>query len=276
MKRSTKATLVAGTALAILVPAVAVSADLVTGRGPGGGRGDGNGPGNGTGICTGQGSATMRGPGMGGMRGPGRTVDGATGRTSTGAGAGAGVEIVAAQLDALAPATLSAEEIAGLQYMVEEEQLAHDVYTLLADRWGTPVFDRIASAETAHAELVRLLLDRYDLDDPTVDHVAGQFDDPELQALYDALAEQGTASLVDALRVGATIEDRDIADLRDRASEAPDVALVYDHLERGSRNHLRAFARQLDAAGAEFTPVHLTQAEYDAIVSAGPERGPVG
>lgn len=58
---------------------------------------------------------------------------------------------------AILPA-LSAEEIAGLYYMREEEKLAHDVYLNLYDRWGAQVFANIAESETAHTEAVRQLI----------------------------------------------------------------------------------------------------------------------
>ncbi|MDH4364740.1 MAG: DUF2202 domain-containing protein, partial [Acidimicrobiia bacterium] len=48
---------------------------------------------------------------------------------------------------------------------------------------------------------------------------------------------RGSGALVDALTVGATIEDLDIADLRARATDTPAIALVYANLERGSPNH---------------------------------------
>ena len=48
---------------------------------------------------------------------------------------------------------------------------------------------------------------------------------------------------------------------------------MYRDLERGSRNHLRAFARQIERQGAKFNPTHLTKAEYDAIVSGAIETG---
>lgn len=73
--------------------------------------------------------------------------------------------------------------------------------------------------------------------------------------------------------VGALIEDLDIADLQARASDDPSVALVFSNLEKGSRNHLRAFIGQLDANGETYTPSHISQADFDAIVSSPTERG---
>lgn len=179
-------------------------------------------------------------------------------------------------LDAIPEQQLSATDEAGLVYMREEEKLALDVYTALGAKWGVGIFSNIAKAEQTHTDAVKALLDRYGIADPTAGKGAGEFTDPHIQALYDELVKQGDTSLVDALTVGASIEDLDIADLQARASGAPDIQLVYDNLKKGSRNHLRAFVKQLDRNGASYTPTHISQAEYDQIVNSGVERGSAG
>lgn len=121
-----------------------------------------------------------------------------------------------------------------------------------------------------------MLLERYGIADPAAGKAVGDFTDPVLQGLYDQLVAAGSESLVAALSVGAEIEELDIVDLRDRATEAADIALVYSNLERGSRNHLRAFTRQLANNDATYTPTHLSQVDYDAIVSGDMEQGAGG
>jgi len=178
------------------------------------------------------------------------------------------------QLDALPKGDPSPEEIAGLVRMREEELLARDVYEVLGDRWGTRVFANISTAEQTHTDAVAALLDRYEILDPARGHQPGSFVDADLQRLYGTLVGQGNGSLVAALTVGATVEDLDLADLAARASDLPDIDWVYENLARGSRNHLRAFVRQLDRNGATYTPTHITVAEFDAIIAGGTERGP--
>jgi hypothetical protein len=180
------------------------------------------------------------------------------------------------QLDAMPVSDLTADEAAGLTKMREEELLAHDAYTALGAVWDVRAFDNIATSEQTHTEAVLALLDRHALPDPAADHIAGEFSDPTLQALYTDLVARGAASVVDALTVGATIEDLDIADLQSLATETADVALVYENLERGSRNHMRAFTRQLTQRDATYSPAYISPAEYDAIVSSGTERGSAG
>jgi hypothetical protein len=104
---------------------------------------------------------------------------------------------------------------------------------------------------------------------------AGEFVDEELQALYDQLVDQGSQSLVEALKVGAAIEEIDILDLEAYLSqtENADIQRVYESLVRGSRNHLRAFVSSLERQGVEYERTYLSPEAYDEIVNSGTERG---
>lgn len=172
-----------------------------------------------------------------------------------------------------ATGSLDADTAAGLLWMREEEKLARDVYLALADLWDVRVFSNIARSEQSHMDALATLLDRYGLEDPVGGNPAGVFSDPQIQALHDDLLARGRTSLVEALAVGATIEDLDIVDLRERASDIADIARVYDNLEMGSANHLRAFVTNLERRGASYTPAYLSQAEFDAIISSPRGRG---
>jgi len=172
-----------------------------------------------------------------------------------------------------AAGSLDAGDAAGLLWMREEEKLARDVYLALADLWDVRVFANIARSEQSHMDALETLLDRYGLEDPVGDNPAGVFSDPAIQALYDDLLARGRTSLVEALAVGATIEDLDIVDLRERASAVADIARVYANLEMGSGNHLRAFVTNLERRGASYTPAYLSQAAFDAIISSPRARG---
>lgn len=171
--------------------------------------------------------------------------------------------------------SLSDTEIAALLYMREEEKLARDVYTALGERWQAPIFGNIADSEERHTEAVRCLLTKYALADPAAGKLAGEFFNPELQALYTALTAQGQTSLNDALAVGATIEDLDLSDLDTRraAVDNADILAVFDNLAKGSRNHLRAFTGQLATAGITYVPVYIRAEVYQQIVTSPKEKG---
>ncbi|HPE63979.1 MAG TPA: DUF2202 domain-containing protein [Methanothrix sp.] len=177
-------------------------------------------------------------------------------------------------VEAMPKEDLNESETSGLLYMREEEKLARDAYEVFNETYGLRVFGNIGAAEETHMESVGALIEKYELDDPILD--AGNFSDPDLQALYDDLVAQGNSSVEEALKVGAVIEETDIQDLKDRLAETDneDVILVYEALMRGSRNHLRAFVNNLERRGIEYSPSVLTQEEFDEIVSSGNERGP--
>ena len=174
-----------------------------------------------------------------------------------------------------ATTSLSADEAAGLAFMREEEKLAHDVYVALYEEWGLPVFKNIAASEQTHTDAVKSLLERYGIEDPAAGMSEGEFTDPALQSLYDQLVAQGSLSIVDALKVGAAIEEIDILDLEERIAQTDkaDIARVYTNLLKASGNHLRAFVSNLTARGETYEPQYLSQAAYDEIVSSSNASG---
>ncbi len=196
---------------------------------------------------------------------------------STDATSATAIAALSTQLDALPPSDLSATEASALVFMREEEKLARDVYQLLYTQWGQKVFSNIAASEQQHMDAVALLLTRYNLPDPAAATATGVFQDPHVQELFNALMAQGQTSLIAALTVGATIEDLDIQDLQTRiaATDNADIALVFNELMKGSRNHMRAFISQLTKQGVTYTPQYITQAEFDAIINSPTETGAI-
>jgi len=187
----------------------------------------------------------------------------------------AGLSSVVASLPAQ---DLSAEEEIGLTKMREEEKLARDVYQVLYEKWGAQVFANITQSEQRHMDAVKALLDKYNLPDPVTDLSVGAFTSPEMQELFDKLVAQGEQSLVEALKVGATIEDLDLYDLYEllKQTDNADIQRVYENLAKGSRNHLRAFTTQLSLNGVTYEAQFLTQEQVDDIITSPMERGPAG
>ncbi len=183
---------------------------------------------------------------------------------------------LATKLAAYPASAISTEEADSLAYMREEEQLAHDVYGVSATLWNIPIFVNIGEAEATHSAAVKTLLDRYQLPDPLAGLPNGTFKTAEFQALYDALVATSRISLIEALKVGVQIEELDMVDIAEQAASVDnaDILMVYDHLLRGSRNHLRAFMKVLIKEGGTYVPQYLTQAEFDAIVNSPVETGP--
>ncbi|MBL8387613.1 MAG: DUF2202 domain-containing protein [Hydrogenophaga sp.] len=199
------------------------------------------------------------------------------GGTDDGVDKGGAPTSVDATLATLPLETLSPSETNTLLYMREEEKLAGDVYSRMDALWGhsAPVFGNIMLSEATHTDAVRQLLQRYGLPDPAGNSGVGVFQNPDLQALYNQLVTDGSVSLIEALKVGARIEELDMADISKHLANVDnqDIRLVYESLLRGSRNHLRAYYQTLLKQGGSYTPQYLNQAEFDAIVNSAMERG---
>ncbi|MBU4215059.1 MAG: DUF2202 domain-containing protein [Actinobacteria bacterium] len=192
---------------------------------------------------TGTGTGTPAGVGRGGA-GSGTTAGVGRGGTGTGTpvGAGRGAAGTGPAATADASGTLTAAQEADLAFMIEEEKLAHDVYTALAATYDVRVFSRIAAAETQHLTTMRALAATYGVDDPSSD-VVGEFADAGLAAMYTELVAQGSASLTEAYAVGQAVERDDLARLAEAGTglSAPDLEHAYTRLTSASEQHLAAF-----------------------------------
>ena len=182
----------------------------------------------------------------------------------TGAG---GSELTAGSVD-----TTEADYLA---YVREEEKLARDVYITLYQAWGLAVFDNIAASEETHTTTVEDMIEKYRLTDPVADDTVGVFVNPDLASLYTTLVTRGSQNSVEALYVGAAIEELDMIDLQAAidATDNGDIRQLYENLMRGSRNHLRAYVTRIESLGIVYEAQYLTQEQVDEIVDSPVERG---
>ncbi|CAB9531349.1 Uncharacterized protein domain (DUF2202) [Seminavis robusta] len=170
---------------------------------------------------------------------------------------------------ALGTGTLDEEERSTIIFMREEEKFSRDVYLTLAALYDRPVFFNIARSEQHHMDQMEDLINAYNLDDPVLDESTGVFQNGNLQTLYITLVARGRESLLEALEVGALIEEMDIDDLNKaiQDSDQSDLDTVYGCLRRASYNHLRAFVRNVESLGVTYTAQHLSQPDVDAILN---------
>ena len=157
-----------------------------------------------------------------------------------------------------ASADLTSDELYWLMFIREEEKLARDSYLVLGDLWSLVIFDNIAVSEQKHMDAMKKQLDCFNLTDPVIDQI-GTFSNPVLLTTFDYLITEGSNSMMDGLYVGALIEETDINDIQDAISVTVhmDIVSTYESLMCGSRNHLRAFVRQIEINLGSYTPTVL-------------------
>jgi hypothetical protein len=172
---------------------------------------------------------------------------------------------------------LSESEKTDLLFMREEEKLARDTYLTFYEAWDLAVFANIAGSEQMHMSALLKLLKKYKLPDPAAGNDIGEFTNDDLQVLYNTLIAQGETNALEALKVGGLIEEKDMVDIKDAIvrSDHADIDAVYESLLCGSRNHLRAFAKNIEAlSGGAYIPQYPDSdyAEIYAILTSPMEK----
>jgi len=173
--------------------------------------------------------------------------------------------------ETITPLTQVEEE--DLLTLREEEKLARDVYLYAYDKYGLDISNNISQSEQTHMDKILDLLNKYNLEDPALPN-RGEFNNQTLQVLYNDLTAQVDVSSIEALKVGATIEDLDIYDIEEFESrtEKRDILNVYDKLKCGSRNHMRAYYSQLLSLNFTYTAQFITEADLIEIISGSNEQ----
>jgi hypothetical protein len=165
-----------------------------------------------------------------------------------------------------AATTLTQEEESIVLRMLEEEKLARDVYNALYEKWGTNPFSNIGSSEQKHFDAVMDdLAIPFGITLPDTLDQPGVFSNPELQKLYNELVEAGSVSLMEAYRVGMTIEDVDIYDLDNALQnmENAELRIVFANLLRASESHMSTFNYQLQKYGITYAPQYISQNRFE-------------
>ncbi|MGM0385286.1 MAG: DUF2202 domain-containing protein [Actinomycetota bacterium] len=167
-----------------------------------------------------------------------------------------------------------------LEFMVEEERLAHELYTLFAEEYPeASIFGSIARSEQRHMDAVARQLELRGLDDPGEGLEPGDYAVDELDDLYTTWSAEGLGSLEAALQVGIDLEEADIADLETALADpsTEPVTRLFSALLAGSRHHLQAFTAALedDCNGCLGEPGQKMTAKREAR-GGGPGQGDRG
>lgn len=195
--------------------------------------------------------------------------------------------------DGTGSSTLDSNEQTHLEFMREEEKLARDVYITLGMRYpNLKIFGKIDDSEQRHTCAVCDMLAKYGIDDPNTNDNVGIFTGPAygeyFTRKYTELVERGSIGAIEALHVGAYIEEMDMIDIAycppeivaqangiDTEADCGkiytdnlDIQRLYESLLEGSRSHLRAFVRNIEKRQGEgsYTAQVLTQEEVNEIL----------
>jgi hypothetical protein len=161
-------------------------------------------------------------------------IDGLVGSAIVAAVAGAFAMVIALAGKAAYADTngivLDYNEQTHLEFMREEEKLARDVYIELSTMYPDhPVFGKIDDSEQKHTDAVKAMIEKYGLEDPNTNDNVGVYTGNDygwyFTEKFQQLVERASVSELDALYVGAFIEELDMMDI----NQCPQVIIETDN-----------------------------------------------
>jgi len=180
-----------------------------------------------------------------------------------------------------------------LFFMREEEKLARDVYIKLGSMYpDSVIFGNIDDSEQKHTTAVKNLIEQYGYDDPNTNDNLGVFTGEDygwyFTEKYDLLVQRASISDLEALYVGAFIEELDMMDINQCpqvivdtdngindvsecgkvATDNADIVKLYDSLLDGSDGHLEAYVQNIEKYIGEgnYQAQVLSQEQVDEIL----------
>jgi hypothetical protein len=158
-----------------------------------------------------------------------------------------------------------------LEFMREEEKLARDVYIELSAMYPEhPIFGKIDDSEQKHTDAVKAMIEKYGLEDPNTNDNVGVYTGADygwyFTEKFQQLVEKASVSELDALYVGAFIEELDMMDINQCPqvivetdndindisecgkiyTDNADVDNLYASLLDGSDSHLEGYVKNIE------------------------------
>jgi len=168
-------------------------------------------------------------------------------------------------------AALDMNELTHLIFIREEEKLARDVYLKLGEMYpNTKIFGNIDDSEQQHTTAVKEMIEKYGESDPNTNDNIGKFTGKDygwyFTEKFNELVERASISELEALYVGAFIEELDMMDINQCPkvivetdngindvsecgkiyTDKPDLNQLYASLLDGSDSHLAGYVRNIE------------------------------
>ena len=190
-------------------------------------------------------------------------------------------------------AALDYNEQIHLNFMREEEKLARDVYQTLGTMYpDSAIFGNIDDSEQIHMTAVKAMIEKYGYEDPNTNDNVGVYTGEDFgwyfTEKYNLLVERASVSELEALYVGAFIEELDMMDINQCPqvivetdnginddsecgkvyTDNADIQRLYSSLLDGSDSHLEGYVQNIEKIIGEgnYQAQVLSQELVDAIL----------
>lgn len=162
------------------------------------------------------------------------------------------------------------EERQNLENTRQFEKLARDILSNFYHKYDLEIFGDIADSEQTHMDAMKVLLDRYEIEDPIDEDTPGIFSEETLNDLYQDLLDESGPELWEPLAIGAFLEEMSIHYLEESMDENDneDIEVIYTAMRNASINHFRALVIETEEESDDvYTPQYLSEEEFDEIMN---------
>jgi hypothetical protein len=167
--------------------------------------------------------------------------------------------------------SLSTAETKALITVHDNQKLSLHVYDSLFAIWGINPFGNIRSAESQHVLFLDDVAENYalELDTDKSENSTLEFSMPQTENIFHESISKGSLSVIDALKIGARLEEMSLQLLHDAKAVTikSDLLHTFDILAMGSKNNLQAFNRRLKMYGITYEPGVLEQKDFKNIIN---------
>ena len=136
---------------------------------------------------------------------------------------------------------LSNFEKQGLVSLLETQKMHRDVYTWINDQFPSAVFTSLAESDGKYMELLSVKLDKYGIQNPTLDKLPGEFESHEVQNQYNEFVRLSFGDLKAMIENARVMEESMISLVRDQQlnlSGNDDLRQIYGDLIQESISQL--------------------------------------
>lgn len=159
----------------------------------------------------------------------------------------------------------------------QEEKMSYDLMDEFYNNWQLEVFKSVMQRDAKHVWCMDKVIIKYGYTNISSSE-EGLFTDKKIQAFYDEMSVKGSISDLSALEAAAYIKERSISELREKIQmqNDPYIIKVIFLMEQSAQKQFRAFVESIRLSGSEYSPVYLTDDEFENILAPTNSRNAAG
>jgi hypothetical protein len=156
-----------------------------------------------------------------------------------------------------------------VRYLHDQEKLAMDLNWDFQWMWEESIFQSLGAMERRHMDELLTWMSAHGLTPLVTSRSEGAYGDDDHLAAWEELLSRGSASLVEAYRANAYMEEWDITEIRAlmESTNEQTLVIILERLLAGAEKHLRMLVSRIQGLGQVYQAQMLRQSDVNQICS---------